>query len=98
VRYRRKKADPFRVEDVAARVASYDVSRIESIETPDAVADEDVERAATLLLVMPGEQRRETIENLVSPNDAERGRAAVDALIEAAFAAEDTTGHLRRVA
>ena len=30
--------------------------------------------------------------------DRERGRQAVDALIDAAFAIEDETGHLRRIA
>ena len=52
-------------------------------------------QAATLLLVMPPNQSRETIEELLSPNDRERGRQAVDALIDAALAAEDGAGHLR---
>jgi hypothetical protein len=46
---------------------------------------------------MPRNQLRETIEDLLSPNDRERGRRAVDALIEKAFAIEDETGHLRRL-
>jgi hypothetical protein len=46
--------------------------------------------------VMPCNQHRETIEGLLSPNDPERGRRAVDALIDASLAAEDDTGHLRR--
>jgi hypothetical protein len=98
VRLRAEKTEPFRVPDVAERLAAYDTSEVAGISTRDTIDQDDVERAATLLLVMPGGQRRETIENLVSPHDADRGRAAVDALIEAAFAAEDSTGHLRRVA
>jgi PHD/YefM family antitoxin component YafN of YafNO toxin-antitoxin module len=56
-----------------------------------------VERAATLLAVMPRNQLRETIEDLLSPNDLERGRKAIDALIDAAFAVEDETGHVRPI-
>jgi hypothetical protein len=47
---------------------------------------------------MPSNQRRETIQELLSPNDPDRGRRAVDALIDAAFAAEDQAGRLRRIA
>jgi hypothetical protein len=47
-----------------------------------------------LLARMPRNQRRETIEDLLSPYDLAQGRCAVDALIEAAFVAEDDTGHL----
>jgi hypothetical protein len=74
---------------------------------PDASVDSEdeteaepelVERAATLLAVMPRNQLRATIEDLLSPHDRDRGRRAVDALIDAAFAIEDETGHLRRVA
>ena len=64
----------------------------------EAVEDELVEKAATLLLVMPSNQRRETIQELLSPNDPDRGRRAVDALIDAAFATEDHAGRLRRIA
>jgi hypothetical protein len=44
---------------------------------------------------MPRNQRRETIEDLLSPYDLAQGRRAVDALIEAAFVVEDDTGHLQ---
>jgi hypothetical protein len=47
---------------------------------------------------MPRNQLRKTIEELLSPNDLERGRKAIDALIEAAFAIEDETGHVRPIA
>ncbi len=47
---------------------------------------------------MPRNQLRETIEHLLSPHDRDRGRRAVDALIDAAFAIEDETGHLRKIA
>ena len=60
--------------------------------------DDLMERAAMLIAVMPPRQRRATIEELVCPHDPERGRGAVDALIEGAFAAEDERGclHLLR--
>jgi hypothetical protein len=53
-----------------------------------------MERAMKLLARMPRNQRRETIEDLLSPYDLAQGRGAVDALIEAAFVFEDDTGHL----
>ena len=97
LRLRRKKKEPFQVTGVAERLAAYDVSQVDSVVAPDTVEEEVVERAATILHVLPGRQRRETIEKIVSPNDADRGRAAVDALIDAAFVAEDESGRLRRV-
>ena len=45
---------------------------------------------------MPRNQLRETFEHLLAPYDREKGRRAVDALIDAAFAIEDDTGHIRR--
>jgi hypothetical protein len=81
------------------------LSRLDAYETPEVSVDgsteadpELVERAATLLAVMPRNQLRETIEDLLAPHDREKGRRAVDALIDAAFAIEDETGHLRRIA
>jgi hypothetical protein len=94
---RRARSDEFRVEGVVERLAPYDVALVDDLGCPEAAGDELVERAATLLQLMPANQRRETIEDLVSPNDQQRGRDAVDALIESAFAAEDVTGRLRRV-
>jgi len=47
---------------------------------------------------MPRNQLRDTFEHLLAPYDREKGRRAVDALIDAAFAIEDETGHIRRVA
>jgi len=80
---------------VAERLAQYEVSK------PRLVADEAaadtvlVERAATLLAVMPRNQLRTTIEGLLSPHDLDKGRGAIDALIDAALAAEDESGHVR---
>jgi hypothetical protein len=92
-----KQGEEFHVADVAARLAAYETSE-PHVSTVDAqVEPELVERAATLLAVLPA-QRRETIERLLSPHDPERARRAVDALIEAAYAAEDATGRLRKVA
>ena len=59
------------------------------------VFDELMERAATLLAVMPPNQRRVTIEQLVCPHDPERGRRAVNAIIDAGLATEDYAGCLR---
>jgi hypothetical protein len=98
VRRRSQDADRFQVSDVAERLAPYNIPYVPSVAEPEEVDGELVEKAATLLLVMPRNQRRETIEGLLSPNDPERGRRAVDALIEAAFAAEDAAGRLRRIA
>jgi hypothetical protein len=60
----------------------------------DEFLDELMERAVNLLALMPVSQRRETIEDLLSPYDLARGRRAVDALIGAAVIAEDHSGHL----
>lgn len=81
--------------NVAERLAAYEVAYLPDVSRLEERDDDLVERAATLLLVMPGHQRRETIEELLCPNDPERGRRAVDALIHAALAAEDDAGRLR---
>ena len=94
---RARDADRFEIDDVAERLALYDASDPPALEQAED-DDELVGRAATLFLVMPRNQPRATIEGLLSPNDPERGRRAVDALIESAFAMEDTAGRLRRIA
>jgi hypothetical protein len=81
---------------VAARLRPYQTSDVPALDHGDSADEELVERAATLLSVMPRNQLRATIEQLLAPDDLERGRRAVDALIETAFAIEDETGHLRR--
>jgi hypothetical protein len=93
---RRARATDEQVVDVAGRVAAYEVSAPPDVSQVDATDDELVERAATLLHVLPT-QRRETLEALLSPHDPEKGRHAVDALIAAALAAEDYSGRLRAV-
>jgi hypothetical protein len=93
---RAQDADEFRVTGVAERLDAYESPSV-SLHSDDGPEPELVERAATLLAVMPRNQLRKTIEDLLSPNDRERGRRAVDALIEKAFAIEDETGHLRRL-
>jgi hypothetical protein len=97
VRTRAGKGDHFVVQSVAERVASYEYAHVDT-NTTEAVDEDLVEKAATLLLVMPPNQLRATIEELVAPHDPERGRRAVDALIESAYAAEDADGRLRRLA
>lgn len=94
---RREGADQFHISGVAERLRPYETSTLPDIREDEAVEPELVERAATLLTVMPRNQLRKTIEGLLSPHDLERGRRAVDALIDAAFAAEDDAGHLRRI-
>jgi hypothetical protein len=94
----RQDTDQFHVSGVAERLTPYGTSKLPDIAEEEAVDTELVERAATLLTVMPRNQLRKTIESLLSPHDLERGRLAVDALIDAAFAAEDDAGHLRRIA
>jgi hypothetical protein len=97
VRTRAHDTDDFRITGVADRLGAYETSRVPSPDD-DTIDPELVERAATLLSVMPRNQLRATIESLVSPNDLERGRRAIDALIDSAFAIEDETGHIRRSA
>jgi hypothetical protein len=80
--------------NVSERLAAYEVSSVPGLSRFEPTEDELVERAATLLHVMPC-QRRETLEDLLSPHDPERGRRAVDALINAALAVEDHAGRLR---
>jgi Lon protease-like protein len=94
---RRNRAEEFRVTGVVERLTPYEAARVDLPEDELAEQPELVERAATLLAVMPRNQLRSTIERLLSPNDLEKGRRAIDALIDAAFAIEDETGHIRRV-
>ena len=90
----RKHSDTYSVTGLADRLAPYEAVELH-VDADDAVDPELLERAARLLAIMPGNQRRETIESLLSPNDLDRGRRAVDRLIETAFAVEDHRGHLR---
>lgn len=92
----RDQRDQFEVTGVAERLAAYEAAAPHVFTDHDLADPELVERAATLLAVMPRNQLRETIEHLLSPDDRERGRRAVDVLIERAFAIEDETGHIRK--
>jgi len=94
---RREGTEEFRITGVVDRLTPYETAEVLQPDV-DAADPELVERAATLLAVMPRNQLRQTIEHLLSPHDREQGRRAVDALIDAAFAIEDETGHIRRVA
>jgi hypothetical protein len=98
VRRRAGDSDRFAVQSVAERVASYSTTHAADVGEAPAAEEELVEKAATLLLVMPPNQPRKTIEALVSPHDPQRGERAVAALIESAFAVEDLDGRLRRLA
>lgn len=81
---------------VVDRLTPYAAAEIDVPSAPEAADPELVERAARLLAVMPRNQLRETVERLIAPHDLEKGRRAIDALIDAAFAIEDETGHIRR--
>jgi hypothetical protein len=94
----RKSTEEFRVSGVVERLTPYEAAARVDVPTDDAADPELMERAATYLTVMPRKQLRSTVERLLSPNDLEKGRRAIDALIDAAFAIEDETGHIRRVA
>ena len=103
-----RRREAVRTEDTAA-VAERLRPYVDSTEAPcDApphaesgsappVLDELMERATTLLAVMPPHQRRATIEELVCPRNPERARMALDALIEGAFVVVDEMGFLRRL-
>jgi hypothetical protein len=88
--------EEYRVTGVAERLGAYEAAPVPVLDE-ETVDGELVEKAARLLSVMPRNQLRATIVSLVSPNDLERGGRAIDALIDAAFAIEDETGHIRRV-
>ena len=98
MRGRAQQVDQFHVGGVAERLAQYGAPKVPQVSAKAEVDAELVERAATLLAVMPRNQLRKTIEGLLSPNDLERGRKAIDALIDAAYAIEDETGHVRPTA
>ncbi len=95
---KRDKGETFHVTGVVERLGLYKAADRPTVNQDEVAEPELVERAATLLSVMPRKQLRESFEKLLSPHDRERGRRAVDALIDAAFAIEDETGHLRRKA
>jgi hypothetical protein len=95
---RAKETEEYALTGVAKRLAPYAVACSDSTAEHEAFDDELVERAMTLLRVMPLNQSRETIEDLVSPNDPWKGRRAIDALLEAELAVEDDLGRLRQIA
>ena len=99
MRGRRRRDEEFEVTGVADRLVHYSATPDETVHvmSQDVAEPELVERAARLLSVMSRRVLRATIEKLVSPNDLERGRRAIDALIDAAFAIEDETGHIRKI-
>lgn len=61
------------------------------------VLDELMQRAVLLLAVMPRNQRREAIEEIISPHELDRGRRAIDALIRSGYVAVDEAGRLLRL-
>jgi hypothetical protein len=93
-----RRVDEFEVRGVADRLLPYGLTPPPSVDHDEMVEEELVDRAVTLLTFMPRNQPRERVEALLSPNDPQRGRRAVDALIDAALATEDERGCLRRIA
>jgi len=89
--------DNFEVGDVAGRLLPYGLTPPPCVEHDQTVEDELVDKAVTLLTFMPRNQSRESVERLLSPHDPQRGRRAVDALIDAELATEDERGRLRRI-
>ena len=86
----------FELSGLAERLAQYELSRFKPPRDPEQFDCDLVERAFTLLKVMPLNQHREAVANLLSPNDPQRGRRAVDSLIDAALVTEDEQGHLHQ--
>ncbi|MCE3287752.1 MAG: hypothetical protein K0S64_1358 [Gaiellaceae bacterium] len=95
---RSRRADEFEVTGVADRLVAYAVSERPTVEHDETVETELVEKAVTLLTFLPRNQPRAKVEKLLSPNDPQRGRRAIDALIDAALATEDERGRLCRTA
>jgi hypothetical protein len=94
---RSRRGDEFEVIGVPDRLHAYGVTPTPPIEHHESLDDDLVKKAVILLTLMPRNQPREKVERLLSPNDPQRGRRAVDALIDAALAAEDERGRLRRI-
>ena len=71
---RAQEAEQFEVSGVAERLAPYELSRFKPQSDDEGVDSDLVEKAVTLLKVMPLNQHRETVANLVSPKDPQEGR------------------------
>jgi len=95
---RSRKVDEFEVRGVADRLRAYEVASSPPLELADGVEAELLERAVTLLTLIPRNQPRARVEKLLSPKDPELGRRAIDALIDAALVTQDERGRLRRAA
>ena len=94
---RSRKVDEFELADVADRLLAYGILPPAPVEHDETLEDELVAKAVTLLTFLPRNQPREKVEKLLSPDDPQRGRRAVDALIDAALVTEDERGRLRRI-
>ena len=92
---RSRKVDNFEVRDVPDRLLAYEIAPSPAIDHDDTIDAELLERAVALLAFIPRNQPRAKVEKLLSPNDEQRGRRAVDALIQAALVTEDERGRLR---
>jgi hypothetical protein len=97
MRRSRKKLDEFEVRGVADRLLAYEIAASPPLEHIDGVDEELLEGALTLVRFSPRKQPRESVEKILAPTDPERGRRAVDALIDAALVTQDERGRLCRV-
>ena len=95
---RSRRVDAFEVRGVADRLLPYGLSPPPSVEHDGTVEDELLEKAVALSRSCHATSLVRVVEKLLSPNDPQRGRRAVDALIDAALATEDERGRLRRIA
>lgn len=91
---RSRKVDEFEVRDVPDRLLPYEISASPPMDHHEALDPELLEKARTLLAFMPRNQARVKLEKLLEPNDAHRGRRAVDSLIAAGLLTEDERGRL----
>jgi hypothetical protein len=96
MRLRTQEVDQFEVSGLAERLAPYELSRFKRPSAAEEVDSPLLETAVMLLRIMPPNQHRKTFANLLSPDDPQQGRRAVDALIEAALVTEDDQGHLHQ--
>ena len=94
---RSRTIDEFEVRGVADRLLPYELSQPEPIGHDEEADTALVVKAVTLLRLMPRNQPRERFEKLLSP-DPDKGRRAVDALVDAALATVDAQGRLQRTA
>ena len=91
---RSRKVEDYEVPDVPDRLSAYAVAPSSPTEHEATVEADLFAGAVTLLPFLPRNQPREKVEKFLCPNDQERGRRVVDALIKASLVTEDGRGRL----